>query len=176
MSPGCSEAESGVGRTPLPHPQLQPAMTNPPPPDNQGSEANLRQALERAGRRFTRQRAEVFAYLRSVDSHPTAEQVFDAVRLHIPNLSLATVYKALEALVDAGLAARLPDTLGGPAATTADPSRTTIALRPHGAGSRPGTSLRPGSARSPRSRPRRRITPAGIRDPRASSGDHRAIS
>ena len=74
----------------------------------------LRAALERAGWRHTRQRAEVFAYLRSVDSHPTAEQVFAAVRQQIPNISLATVYKALEALCDAGLAARLADEAGGP--------------------------------------------------------------
>src|SRR5262249_53748338 len=40
---------------------------------------------------------------------PTAEQVFAAVRQQIPNISLATVYKALEALVDCRLAARLTD-------------------------------------------------------------------
>ncbi len=76
-------------------------------------EVDLRTALEKAGWRFTRQRAEVFAYLHSVQSHPTAEQVFAAVRRHIPNISLATVYKALEALVDAGVAARLADDSGG---------------------------------------------------------------
>jgi Fur family transcriptional regulator, peroxide stress response regulator len=78
-----------------------------------GSEEDLRNALERAGRRFTRQRAEVFAYLRKGAAHPTAEQVFAGVRSRIPNISLATVYKALEALVEAGLAARLADA-GGP--------------------------------------------------------------
>src|SRR5271154_6806087 len=76
-------------------------------------EVDLRRALEQAGWRFTRQRAAVFAYLRGVESHPTAEQVFAAVRQHLPNISLATVYKALEALVDAGVAARLADDSGG---------------------------------------------------------------
>jgi Fur family peroxide stress response transcriptional regulator len=61
---------------------------------------------------MTRQRAAVFDYLRSVESHPTADQVFNAVRPQIPKLSLATVYKALEALVDAGLAAKLTDLEG----------------------------------------------------------------
>jgi Fur family peroxide stress response transcriptional regulator len=70
-------------------------------------EADLRQALEKAGWRFTRQRASVFSYLQAADSHPTAEQVFAAVRSEIPRISLATVYKALDALVDAGLAARI---------------------------------------------------------------------
>jgi Fe2+ or Zn2+ uptake regulation protein len=72
----------------------------------------LRLALEGAGWRFTRQRAAVFAYLRCANDHPTAEQVFAAVRRQLPHISLATIYKALEALVDAGLATRLPDTTG----------------------------------------------------------------
>ena len=67
----------------------------------------LRLALEKAGWRFTRQRAAVFACLRAADGHPTAEQVFAAVRRQLPHISLATVYKALEALVDAGLASRV---------------------------------------------------------------------
>jgi Fe2+ or Zn2+ uptake regulation protein len=76
--------------------------------------AGLREALEKAGWRYTPQRAAVFEYLRSVETHPTAEEVFAAVRAEIPKLSLATVYKALEALVDCGLAAKL-DYADGPA-------------------------------------------------------------
>jgi Fe2+ or Zn2+ uptake regulation protein len=75
-------------------------------PCEQG-ESELRHALEQAGWRYTRQRAAVFAYLRSVDTHPTAEQVYFAVRTGIPSISLATVYKALEALVEVRLAAKL---------------------------------------------------------------------
>ncbi len=75
-------------------------------------ELELRQALERVGWRLTRQRSAVFAYLRSVDDHPTAEQVYSAVRQQIPHISLATVYKALETLVEAGVAARLGNSLG----------------------------------------------------------------
>jgi Fur family peroxide stress response transcriptional regulator len=71
------------------------------------SDAELRLALEKAGWRYTRQRQAVWSHLRAVDTHPTAEQVFAAVRRQIPNISLATVYKALDALVAAGLAARL---------------------------------------------------------------------
>lgn len=76
--------------------------------------AGLREALEKAGWRYTGQRAAVFAYLRSVETHPTAEDVYAAVRAEIPKLSLATVYKALEALVDCGLAVKL-DYADGPA-------------------------------------------------------------
>ena len=76
--------------------------------------AALRTALESAGWRFTSQRAAVFDYLCSVDTHPTAEDVYAAVRTQIPKISLATVYKALEALVDCGLASKL-DYADGPA-------------------------------------------------------------
>src|SRR5260370_26791659 len=67
----------------------------------------LRRALDEAGLRLTRQRTAVFQYLRSVESHPTAEEVYAAVRQSIPHISLATVYKALEALVESHLAAKL---------------------------------------------------------------------
>jgi Fur family peroxide stress response transcriptional regulator len=70
-------------------------------------DVDVRGALEEAGWRYTRQRAAVFAYLRTACGHPTAEQVFAAVRRRLPNISLATVYKALDALVDARLANRI---------------------------------------------------------------------
>jgi Fe2+ or Zn2+ uptake regulation protein len=70
-------------------------------------DADVRRALEQAGWRYTRQRSAVLAYLRTACGHPTAEQVFAAVRRRLPNISLATVYKALDALVDAGLANRI---------------------------------------------------------------------
>ena len=76
-------------------------------PDCGGHEGELRRALDEAGLRLTRQRAAVFDYLRSVDSHPTAEDVYASVRHSIPHISLATVYKALEALVESHLASKL---------------------------------------------------------------------
>ncbi len=68
---------------------------------------DLRATLEAAGRRLTRQRAAVYDHLCRADHHPTAEDVYRRVKESIPSISLATVYKALEALVDSGLAARL---------------------------------------------------------------------
>lgn len=70
-------------------------------------DVDVRRALEESGWRYTRQRAAVLACLRTTCGHPTAEQVFAAVRRQMPNISLATVYKALEALVAAGLANRI---------------------------------------------------------------------
>jgi Fe2+ or Zn2+ uptake regulation protein len=73
---------------------------------------DLRRALEEAGWRCTRQRIAVYDHLCAAHTHPTAEQVFSAVRAQIPNISLATVYKALDALVAAGVATRLGNGTG----------------------------------------------------------------
>ena len=69
--------------------------------------AEVRRALEAVGSRYTGQRGVVFAYLSGTKSHPTAEEVYQAVRHAMPRISLATVYKALEALVAARLATKL---------------------------------------------------------------------
>jgi Fe2+ or Zn2+ uptake regulation protein len=82
----------------------------PTPHDITLSEADahdLRRSLERAGWRVTRQRAAVYGYLRAALRHPTAEEIFAGVRRQVPALSLATVYKALEALFDAGLVSKV---------------------------------------------------------------------
>lgn len=68
----------------------------------------LRAALESAGWRYTKQRAAVYAYLQKAHNHPSAEVVYSAVKQKVPSISLATVYKALEALVSCKLAAKLP--------------------------------------------------------------------
>jgi Fe2+ or Zn2+ uptake regulation protein len=69
--------------------------------------AALKDALEAAGWRCTPQRLAVYHHLSRADHHPTAEELYQAVKAAIPNISLATVYKALEALVASGLASRL---------------------------------------------------------------------
>jgi Fe2+ or Zn2+ uptake regulation protein len=66
----------------------------------------LRKKLDQSGAHLTRQRAAVYEYLRQAEQHPTAEEVFLAVKATLPKISLATVYKNLEALVACGLAAK----------------------------------------------------------------------
>jgi Fe2+ or Zn2+ uptake regulation protein len=83
----------------------------------------VRAALEKAGWRYTRQRAAVYDFLAGTQSHPTAEEVFAAVRPLMPNISLATVYKALEALVDGRLINKLPNSDG--------PARYDCLVEPH---------------------------------------------
>lgn len=76
-----------------------------------GKEERLKAALEASGHRHTAQRAAIYRYLRSVTTHPTADEIFTQVREVLPDISLATVYKALEAFVEAGVSRKL--TLGG---------------------------------------------------------------
>ena len=71
------------------------------------TEELLREALEANGQRYTEQRAAVYGFLVSTDTHPTADEVFLAVRRDLPTISLATVYKSLETLVGCGLAVKL---------------------------------------------------------------------
>ena len=70
-------------------------------------EARLRRALETTGHRFTEQRAAVYRFLHGTTTHPNADEVFREVRGQVPGISLATVYKSLETLVNCGLAAKL---------------------------------------------------------------------
>jgi len=71
------------------------------------TDLRLRRALEGSGQRFTAQRAAVYRYLANTEVHPTADEVFLAVREEVPGISLATVYKSLETLVGCGLAVKL---------------------------------------------------------------------
>lgn len=71
------------------------------------TDERLREALDASGQRYTEQRAAVYRFLAATESHPTADDVFLAVRTEIPDISLATVYKSLETLVGCGLATKL---------------------------------------------------------------------
>ncbi|WP_419934952.1 Fur family transcriptional regulator [Candidatus Palauibacter sp.] len=76
-------------------------------PTREMTPEELRRALEARGHRFTAQRAAVYRVLSGTTAHPTADDVFTCVREHIPDISLATVYKALEAFVTCGVARKL---------------------------------------------------------------------
>ncbi|MFC1623414.1 Fur family transcriptional regulator [Patescibacteria group bacterium] len=53
--------------------------------------------------RNTSQKKVILEYLRSVTTHPTAEEIFEAVKKELPNISLATVYRNLESFCVQGL-------------------------------------------------------------------------
>ena len=52
--------------------------------------------------RNTAQRKEILEFLRSKRHHCSAAQVYDAVRVKIPNISLGTVYRNLGNLLESG--------------------------------------------------------------------------
>ena len=62
--------------------------------------------------RNSRQRQAILKFLRSVSSHPTAEQVFEEVKKDVPNVGLATVYRNLKLLHDEGVVAEIGDIHG----------------------------------------------------------------
>lgn len=68
---------------------------------------NLRRKLESGKNHLTQQRIAVFDYLQTVEHHPTAEEVFFAVKQKLPKISLATVYKNLESLANCGAITKL---------------------------------------------------------------------
>lgn len=58
-------------------------------------------------RRMTRQRLVIINMLRQTDEHPTAEMVYEEVRRKLPGISLGTVYRNLQLLVEQGQALEL---------------------------------------------------------------------
>ncbi|HEX7316800.1 MAG TPA: transcriptional repressor [Pyrinomonadaceae bacterium] len=67
----------------------------------------LRQKLDERGLSMTSQRAAVYDYLGRVSHHPTAEEIFLQIKGELPKISLATVYKNLEALAACGAITKL---------------------------------------------------------------------
>jgi Fur family transcriptional regulator, peroxide stress response regulator len=73
-----------------------------------GFEAECR----KRGLAVTVQRRTVFEALAARRDHPTADQVYDAVRDRIPGLSRTTVYRVLDTLVEAGFVRKVHHTGG----------------------------------------------------------------
>ncbi len=57
--------------------------------------------------RTTRQRSAILEDLQNTKAHPTAWEVFDAVRYRLPRISLGTVYRNLDKLCEQGLVQKL---------------------------------------------------------------------
>lgn len=60
-----------------------------------------------AGLKATPQRMAIFQALVESREHPSPEVVFEAVKQALPSISLATVYKTLDSLEEAGLIAEV---------------------------------------------------------------------
>ena len=64
---------------------------------------HLKESLNRAGLKPTRQREQVFAVLLTKRDHPTVEEVWQRSRETFQGISLATVYNCLESFVRSGV-------------------------------------------------------------------------
>lgn len=80
----------------------RPAKSNPQ------TSADLIAACHQAGMRATPQRIEILRELFSCMTHPDAETIHQQVKQRLPSLSLDTVYRTLNRLVETGAAARFP--------------------------------------------------------------------
>ena len=56
---------------------------------------------------MTRQRKIILEKLREVDTHPSADEVYEMVRRRLPRISLGTVYRNLEFLSKSGMIQKL---------------------------------------------------------------------
>lgn len=59
------------------------------------------------GKRYSRQRELIFDAVKHTDRHPTAEMVYQWLKPENPNLSLGTVYRNLNLLVEEGYLNRM---------------------------------------------------------------------
>ncbi len=63
----------------------------------------IRDKLIEKGLKVTPQRIAILEAIIKLNNHPTAENIIDTIRINYPNISTATVYKVLDALVVNGL-------------------------------------------------------------------------
>lgn len=62
--------------------------------------------------KFSRQRESIKEYLSSTHDHPTADMVYTHIKNIYPNISLGTVYRNLNLLVEQGEAIKIPHDSG----------------------------------------------------------------
>lgn len=67
----------------------------------------LRNKLKEKGLKVTPQRMAILEAILKIKSHPSADDVVDYIRQNHPNISVATVYKVLDVLVDNHLIGRV---------------------------------------------------------------------
>lgn len=60
------------------------------------------------GLKLTPQRLAILEYLESTREHPSAEDIYKALKDRFPSMSIATIYNTLEVLAEKGLVKTLP--------------------------------------------------------------------
>jgi Fur family transcriptional regulator, peroxide stress response regulator len=79
---------------------------------NINSYQHTRDLILDAGLKATHPRIAVLHHLMMMEEHPTAEQLHSAITLDNPSISLGSVYRILEKLVEVNLASRVASKMG----------------------------------------------------------------
>lgn len=64
------------------------------------SENYIREQLKQKGLKVTPQRVAIYEAVVKLKNHPTAEKIIDYIKKNHPNISVGTVYKVLDSLVE----------------------------------------------------------------------------
>ena len=57
--------------------------------------------------KLTPQRYAIYKFLKSTKTHPSAEMIYDNLKIDYPTMSLATVYKTMKTLIELGVVQQL---------------------------------------------------------------------
>jgi len=68
---------------------------------------NIRARLKEKGLKITPQRIAIYDAVLQLNNHPTVEKIIENIRINHPNISVATVYKVLDSLVENKLLKRV---------------------------------------------------------------------
>ncbi len=71
------------------------------------NETEFRELCVSHGCKCTRQRRAVYQFLKGNETHPSVNQVWEAVRKKIPSITRESVFRILSEFVDFGIAARM---------------------------------------------------------------------
>ena len=80
--------------------------------NQQVSYQEVKNKLIKFGLKATQQRIVIYEALLKLQNHPTAENIYDYIKPKNPSISLATVYKTLDAFVSLNLASRVLSEVG----------------------------------------------------------------
>lgn len=72
----------------------------------------VKNKITESGLKFTHQRWVIYDALYQAEEHPTAEQLFEKIKMANPSISLGTVYKTLDSFVQCGLTQKFVDQNG----------------------------------------------------------------
>lgn len=64
---------------------------------------SIQEKLREKGLKVTPQRMAIYSAVVNLKNHPTAEHIADSIKIEYPSISVGTVYKVLNVLVDNGL-------------------------------------------------------------------------